>query len=69
MWHYSPITCSLFCSEEEWLIEWLLYSSGSSTDLAEPMDIEYVIHPLVSIYIICKHVDRRYYNYSYSGII
>lgn len=47
----------------------LLYSSGSSPGLLQPMDTEYVTHLLVNIYTICKHVNRQYYKYRYSGII
>ena len=46
----------------------LLYSSGSTTALVRPLDVEYIINILVSVYIICKYIDRQYCNCSCSGI-
>ena len=48
----------------------LLKSSGCSTVLVlHPLDVEYIIHLVVNIYIICKHVDVQYYSYNYSCTI
>ena len=54
-----------YCFNLIWF-DLLLHWSGCSTILVYPLDVEYVIHLVVNICIICKHVDRQYYSSNYS---